>query len=113
MRHGLSRIMQVNQPVVDKDLMVLVPTQITPGRIRDTDRPMKFGVLSLNDDYTLDELVDKKPVRYVVLKHAVESTYHGNIITKLMGNEPAQQYLDQTIRQVAQYARRATFNCHH
>jgi hypothetical protein len=105
--------MQVNQPVVDKDLMVLVPTQITPGRIRDTDRPMKFGVLSLNDEYTLDEVVDKKPVRYVVLKHAVESTYHGNIITKLTSSEPALQHLDQTIRQVAQYARRATFNCHH
>ena len=89
MRHGLSRIMQVNEPVVDKDLMVLVPTQITPGRIRDTDRPMKFGVLGLNDEYTLDEVVDKKTVRYVVLKHAIESTYHGNIIAKLMGNEPA------------------------
>ena len=105
--------MQVNQPVVDKDLMVLVPTQITQGRIRDTDRPMKFGVLGLNDDYTLDEVVDNDQVRYFLLKHAVESTYHGGIIAKLMGNEPAQKHLDKTIKQVAQYARRATFNCHH
>jgi hypothetical protein len=84
--------------VVDKDLMVLVPTQITQGRIRDTDRPMKFGVLGLNDDYTLDEVVDNDQVRYLLLKHAVESTYHGGIIAKLMGNEPAKKHLDKTIK---------------
>jgi len=99
--------------VVDKDLMVLVPTQITQGRIRDTDRPMKFGVLGLNDDYTLDEVVDNDQVRYLLLKHAVESTYHGGIIAKLMSSDPAMKHLDKTIKQVAQYARRATFNCHH
>jgi hypothetical protein len=29
--HNLERIMQVNKPVVDENLMVLVPTQIKPG----------------------------------------------------------------------------------
>ena len=77
---------------------MLVPTQITQGRIRDTDRPMKFGVLGLNDDYTLDEVVDNDQVRYLLLKHAVESTYHGGIIAKLMGNEPAKKHLDKTIK---------------
>ena len=62
-RLNLPRIMQVNQAVVDKFLMVLVPTQLTPGRIKATDRHLKFGVLGLNDDNSLDNVVDWLRVR--------------------------------------------------
>ena len=83
MRYRLDRIMQVNQPVVDERLFVLVPTQIAPGRIRDTDRPMKFGVLALSDDLSLDDVVNKDTARKQLLKQAIQSTYHGKLESRL------------------------------
>ena len=50
--------MQVNRPVVDENLNVLVPTQSRPGNIRATDRLIKFGLLGLGDDKTFNDIFE-------------------------------------------------------
>ena len=56
--HKLDRIMQVNRPVVDEDLNVLVPTQIKLGTIRATDRLIKHGLLGLADGKRVEDILD-------------------------------------------------------
>ena len=77
--------------------MVLVPTQLTPGRIKATDRHLKFGVLGLYDDHSLDNVVDLARVRVILLKNAVKGTYKGSIVGKLMGEKAVQAKLDEVV----------------
>ncbi len=46
---SLNRIMQIDEPVIDSEYYVSVPTEVRQGEIRDTDRIISKGFLAIND----------------------------------------------------------------
>ena len=101
--------------MVDEGLNALVPTQIKPGSIRQTPRLIKFGILAVPDDKTLEMLVkpEQQRARNTILKNAIEDIYQGGVVEKLKTNEAIMAELNDVLQDVALYAKRATFSCHH
>ena len=102
--HSLERIMQVNKPVVDENLMVLVPTQIKPGKIRATDRLFKHGLLGLADDKKIEDIIEEDGVRAMLLRNAIRDTYSSRISNKLATDELLTYELEMELQRVAYYA---------
>jgi hypothetical protein len=105
--------MQVNRPVVDEDLNVLVPTQIKLGTIRATDRLIKHGLLGLADGKRVEDILEIENVRKLLLRNAIQDTFVSRISNRLPNKPQAMEELHCELQKVARYAKWATFNCHH
>jgi hypothetical protein len=47
--NGLNQIMQIDEPVINENYFVSVPTEMKPGGIRDTERIISRGFLAINN----------------------------------------------------------------
>ena len=105
--------MQVNEPVINDAYQVLVPTQIEAGKIRVTERQINSGLLAVADDINFDDIVTLERVRGTSLKAALNEAYSDNLSTTLFNNRAIMDELHDVLQDVALYAKRATYNCHH
>jgi hypothetical protein len=48
-KNGLNQIMQIDEPVINENYFVSVPTEMKPGGIRDTERIISKGFLAISN----------------------------------------------------------------
>ena len=80
--------MKVNEPVIDNNYMVLIPTRINDKLIRDTDRMMKHGLLGIADTISLSKVITSKRLRENMVNLALDRIY-GQPLKELISKDDA------------------------